>query len=42
MTKIYEIYDRCKYAYFFKGKEGLYNEVKSTINREIIEVFRVR
>ena len=34
IDKIFITYDRLKYAYFFKGKEGLY--------REIREVFRVR
>ena len=42
MNKIIDKYYQLKYAYFFKGKEGLYNEVKSTIYREIKEVFRVR
>ena len=34
MNRLIDKYYQCKYAYFFKGKEGLY--------REIIEVFRVR
>ena len=26
---VYEAIDRVKYAYFFKGKEGVYIEIKS-------------
>ena len=26
---VYEAIDRVKYAYFFKGKEGVYTEIKS-------------
>ena len=34
MNKLIDKYYQLKYAYFFKGKEGLYREIK--------EVFRVR
>ena len=34
MNKLLDTYYRLRYAYFFKGKEGLY--------REICEVIRVR
>ena len=26
---VYEVIDRVKYAYFFKGKDGVYTELKS-------------
>ena len=26
---VYEVIDRVKYAYFFKGKDGVYTEIKS-------------
>ena len=38
MNKLLDTYYRLRYAYFFKGKEGLYNEIGHTLK----EVFRVR
>ena len=38
MNKLLDTYYRLRYAYFFKGKEGLYREIKEVFRGE----FRVR